>query len=390
MNTSTAATLTSMLALTSIAGAATPTFEDQTLGDTHLVGDVFSSDGVNIRIEPIVWLSGTTFSGGSAHITADGWAGGSGLELNTNNCTAMLDFAGSVGPQAAVQLLFGEYGGNVNLNVNGDFRNVHNPIDLHGMVVGGCLVEVIAGGFGNDHGRMVISGAVHRVAIGGQEFALDMTYQSDCNIAFEDLTAGDTYLPGDVILSDGHELGVEAFQWSNGTWNSGGRVDVWTMNEACGNGLELYTNNSSTRLKFTPNPVQNLQWQFGEYGGNINFAINGDFRNVQNYMDLNGLTVGGCVVHVLAGGLGNDCGEVQIEGDVHELLIGGQEHTIDCLIWDEAPATPGDIDGDGDVDIEDLLALIAAWGSNDPAADINGDGTVNVDDLMALLANYQN
>ena len=48
---------------------------------------------------------------------------------------------------------------------------------------------------------------------------------------------------------------------------------------------------------------------------------------------------------------------------------------------------PGDVDMDGDCDIDDLLALLAAWGTNDPNADLNGDGIVNIDDLLILLSN---
>ena len=50
---------------------------------------------------------------------------------------------------------------------------------------------------------------------------------------------------------------------------------------------------------------------------------------------------------------------------------------------------PADLDGDGSVGILDLLALLAAWGT-DPAGptDFDGDGTVGILDLLALLANW--
>ncbi|MBT4530376.1 MAG: hypothetical protein HOC27_04155 [Phycisphaerae bacterium] len=46
---------------------------------------------------------------------------------------------------------------------------------------------------------------------------------------------------------------------------------------------------------------------------------------------------------------------------------------------------PEDVDGDGTVAVGDILALIAAWGSNDAAADVNNDGLVDVSDLLALV-----
>ena len=55
----------------------------------------------------------------------------------------------------------------------------------------------------------------------------------------------------------------------------------------------------------------------------------------------------------------------------------------------EQEQIPGDIDGDGDVDTADLLALLAAWGPcPDCPEDINGDGVVNTTDLLTLLANW--
>ena len=47
---------------------------------------------------------------------------------------------------------------------------------------------------------------------------------------------------------------------------------------------------------------------------------------------------------------------------------------------------PEDINGDGTVDVADLLDLLAAWGATSGPADINGDGIVDVADLLLLLA----
>ena len=50
---------------------------------------------------------------------------------------------------------------------------------------------------------------------------------------------------------------------------------------------------------------------------------------------------------------------------------------------------PADLDGDGSVGISDLLALLAAWGT-DPGGppDLDDDGTVGINDLLILLGSW--
>ncbi|MCH2141117.1 MAG: agmatine deiminase family protein [Phycisphaerales bacterium] len=52
-------------------------------------------------------------------------------------------------------------------------------------------------------------------------------------------------------------------------------------------------------------------------------------------------------------------------------------------------SVPGDIDGDGICNVNDILALVASWGPCSGAcpADLDGDGTVGVDDVLLIL-NY--
>ncbi|MBU0617972.1 MAG: lactonase family protein [Planctomycetes bacterium] len=59
-----------------------------------------------------------------------------------------------------------------------------------------------------------------------------------------------------------------------------------------------------------------------------------------------------------------------------------------------SPPCMGDLDGDGDVDLSDLAALLAVYGlcAGDPGyvpeADLDGDDCVSLSDLAELLANY--
>ena len=51
----------------------------------------------------------------------------------------------------------------------------------------------------------------------------------------------------------------------------------------------------------------------------------------------------------------------------------------------------GDVDGDDDVDLNDLLVVVQAYGSSppsDPRADLNADGRVSEIDLLAVVNNY--
>jgi hypothetical protein len=72
-------------------------------------------------------------------------------------------------------------------------------------------------------------------------------------------------------------------------------------------------------------------------------------------------------------------------------LLAGDSLASDHLLLAadlRAPSPPcaGDINGDGAVDVQDFLGLLAAWGDPGGAADLNGDGMVDVQDFLDLLA----
>ncbi|MDG2199896.1 MAG: dockerin type I domain-containing protein [Phycisphaerales bacterium] len=55
----------------------------------------------------------------------------------------------------------------------------------------------------------------------------------------------------------------------------------------------------------------------------------------------------------------------------------------------EVVDVPGDLDGDGQVGVNDLLMVIAQWNcTGNCTADADGDGTVNVSDLLIVIANW--
>ena len=50
--------------------------------------------------------------------------------------------------------------------------------------------------------------------------------------------------------------------------------------------------------------------------------------------------------------------------------------------------SPSDFNGDGNVNVEDLLQLIAAWGNTGGDEDLDGNGNVGVNDLLIVIGNW--
>lgn len=48
----------------------------------------------------------------------------------------------------------------------------------------------------------------------------------------------------------------------------------------------------------------------------------------------------------------------------------------------------GDVDGDGNIDVNDMLFVINEWGNPGPFGDTNDDGTVDVWDLINVICNW--
>ncbi|MCH8164778.1 MAG: hypothetical protein IH889_04145 [Planctomycetes bacterium] len=137
-----------------------------------------------------------------------------------------------------------------------------------------------------------------------------------------------------------------------------------------------------------------------------NTAIVGAFRNDNNGTDSGyayffDTTTGSQTAYFYP----NDAAPSDLFGNAVAISPPPRATAIVGAVWDDdngddsgsaylfAAATPGmcpwDLDGTGTVGILDLLALLAAWGSNPGGPpDFDGDGTVGILDLLALLANW--
>ena len=80
--------------------------------------------------------------------------------------------------------------------------------------------------------------------------------------------------------------------------------------------------------------------------------------------------------------IANDTGNGSVvEAGVDAVVIS----TIEC----ESADCPADIDDSGQVDVGDLLAIIANWGSTSaPESDLDDNGQVDVGDLLIVIGEW--
>jgi hypothetical protein len=342
-------------------------FEGLTAGAVYTVGQAFVDSAAVVMVGPFEWSSGTVYTGGHAYVDTGQLAGGAGLDINANNVTLHFDFGL---PLSGLLFRFGEYGGNLNININGDFRNFDNLIDIHGQTIGGVEVFVLSGGLGNDTGLVRLSGVIAQFAIGGQELWLDdVCPETDC-VDFEEQTPGATFPAGAGFVDSGVPVSVEPFEWSNGTVYTGGLATVTQGGQSGGWGLDVNANNVNLAFHFPEPLLKGLVFDFGEYGGNLNISVNGQFHNFQNFADIHGLAIGGTWVKVI-GGLGNDTGRVFLFGPVHQFAVGGQELFIDnvcpascCVEFESLPLTSVYAVGDSFYDPDVLFDVVPFTWSN--------------------------
>ncbi len=114
-----------------------------------------------------------------------------------------------------LSLSYGAFGGNLNLDINGDFRNIGSFEDINGELVGGAEVTVVESE--NGVGTLTITGSISSFSIGGQELFIDnvcpITKQPENEnpqcIGFEGPNVGQTYINGEMI--PGTPITVESF-----------------------------------------------------------------------------------------------------------------------------------------------------------------------------------
>lgn len=73
--------------------------------------------------------------------------------------------------------------------------------------------------------------------------------------------------------------------------------------------------------------------------------------------------------------------------DAIDIKTGESEDVNSDGIPDECQCL-ADVTGDGIVNVNDILALIGAWGSTGPVGDVNADDIVDVNDLLIVISSW--
>ena len=150
-------------------------FDSYPLGTQYVVGDNQSYGTIYGEFTPFQWSNGSWTSGGVATIENGGQARGSGNEINLNNINIRFMF-GTTQPVVAT-FKYADWGGNINLGINGTLSNRNNLSDLNGSIINGVLILVTRTNvFGGHYGTVALIGltsSIDRFAVGGQEFWVD-------------------------------------------------------------------------------------------------------------------------------------------------------------------------------------------------------------------------
>lgn len=167
---------------------------------------------------------------------------------------------------------YGQYGGNINLEVNG--QQVYQPtkVDatppqgIDGATVGGATVSVRSSKVsGGRTGHVVITGDIEQFRVGGQELIIDNVEfgpqgSPHATVGFNNLSpAQSTYLVGDQFRADGVDIEVQPFIYASGTTTSNGEGLYQTASPAMSGGVvpDFYPNN--VNLAFDVNSAVGAQ-----------------------------------------------------------------------------------------------------------------------------------
>lgn len=294
-------------------------------------GDViFTENDIPVSVEYFEWPGGGGTFGNASVID---WASmNSGQAMWTSNINLGFDFSGLEALPNWVSFEFEDQGGVENISVNG-----------YPVYVGELSTATMPPGFSilitnmGDYQRAELIGqssSITELIVGGQEFAIDnicpnqVGFMTSC-VDFETLGPGSMYgsginSPGDVIFTQNNiPVMVDEFYYVGGG-STFGFAEV-TTGSGIGTGQDMQESNINLVFDFTEIGMfsEIVTFDFADYGGHENIAINGGTVYTG---ELSSASIPGYSISVNMTG---NIGQCVIQGNVEQLLIGGQEFFVD-------------------------------------------------------------
>ena len=187
-------------------------FQDLEPDKVFSVGDQVVTGECLVYFDTFFFSDGTPFNGGSAGL--------SGGVFNVNNINVVIDFTP---PLSGLRFSYAEFGGNVNLSINGTLLNDNDFTDFDGMVVAGVSIDA------SSPNIVQLTGSITQIKIGGQELVIREickntkpirecpTHCDKCN-TFVGKDAGLSNTTGDFNTFVGNSAGKGNISGNNNTY----------------------------------------------------------------------------------------------------------------------------------------------------------------------------
>jgi len=203
----------------------------------------------------------------------------------------------------------------------------------------------------------------------------------------EGLMGGGFYLQGSISVATLNDCTFED-NYVSGWWG-GDEISGYHSRGAgvmINAGAQCYLNNCTFTNNASPEGFGGGvafwgQVEFGDFGGGLSasmctFTNNSSTSGGGVWTDL----LGEGVAEVIVSDSGFECNHPDEIAGVY--TDGGGNFIVKCPL--ECP----DTNGDGMVDITDILAVIDQWGVAGGPSDVNGDGIVDLGDLLEIIGNW--
>ncbi len=330
--------------------------------------------------------------------------------LQLNNISAGYDFTLLGAPTTKVTFEYLDQGGTENLRVNGAPLYIGELDAVPAAIAPGVIASVTtvptAVGL---CGEVTLQGQVDKLCVGGQEFFIDnLCYElgdqpepKDCDalVDMENEPLGMVYgapvgqIPGAFAFSQaGIPVTLKEIRYGGGFGTGFNFAMIDSDFEGCLDNQILMLNNIGARFDLTTyntaiERVTSVCFDFIDLGGIENLGVNGNPPYVGD-IDTAPFNIAPGVTATVTtspspSGAGI-CGTVRLEGCIRGFCTAGQEYWIDDVCVETACIC--EWNGEGPVDILDLLGFLSVWFPSDPAGDLNCDGTTDILDLLTFLS----